>query len=53
MGGNTIVEIAQLGNRSSYNLRYRIEAILDIARAMQLEPTDLPEFPPKHRIGIK
>src|SRR5262245_16695144 len=38
---------------NAYNLRHRNEAILDIARAMQLEIPDLPEFPPRHRIGIK
>ena len=30
---------------NAYNLRHRNEAILDIARAMQLSLTDLPEFP--------
>jgi hypothetical protein len=30
---------------NAYNLRHRNEAILDIARAMQLELADLPEFP--------
>ena len=38
---------------NAYNLRHRNEAILDIARAMQLPLADLPEFPPRHRIGIK
>ena len=38
---------------NAYNLRHRNEAILDIARAMQLPLADLPEFPPLHRIGIK
>ena len=38
---------------NAYNLRHRNEAILDIARAMQLSLADLPEFPPQHRIGIK
>ena len=38
---------------NAYNLRHRNEAIIDIARAMQLALTDLPEFPPRHRIGIK
>ena len=38
---------------NAYNLRHRNEAILDIARAMQLSLADLPEFPPRHRIGIK
>ena len=37
---------------NAYNLRHRNEAILDIARAMQLAVADLPEFPPRHRIGI-
>ena len=37
----------------TYNLRHRNEAILDIARAMQVAVDDLPEFPPRHRIGIK
>lgn len=39
---------------NAYNLRHGAGAILDIARAMQL-PLDvgLPEFPPRHRIGIK
>ena len=32
---------------NAYNLRHRNEAILDIARAMQLEIADLPEFPPR------
>ena len=35
------------------NLRHRNETILDIARAMQLPFDDLPDFPPRHRIGIK
>ena len=38
---------------NAYNLRHRNEAILDIARAMQVAMADLPEFPPRHRIGIK
>jgi putative SOS response-associated peptidase YedK len=38
---------------NAYNLRHRNEAILDIARAMQLPILDLPEFPPLWRIGIK
>ena len=38
---------------NAYNLRHRNEAILDIARAMQIAVADLPEFPPRHRIGIK
>ena len=38
---------------NAYNLRHRNEAILDIARAMQLDLADLPDFPPQHRIGIK
>jgi putative SOS response-associated peptidase YedK len=38
---------------NAYNLRYRNEAILDIARAMQLPLADLPEFAPQHRISIK
>ena len=38
---------------NAYNLRHRNEAILDIARAMQLPFDDLPEFPLLHRIGIK
>ena len=38
---------------NAYNLRHRNEAILDIARAMQLPLADLPEFPPRHRIGMK
>jgi hypothetical protein len=38
---------------NAYNLRHRNEAILDIARAMQLALADLPEFLPCHRIGIK
>ena len=37
---------------NAYNFRHRNEAILDIARAMQLALADLPEFPPRHRIGI-
>jgi hypothetical protein len=37
---------------NAYNLRHRNEAILDIARAMQLPFDDLPEFLPQHRIGI-
>ena len=38
---------------NAYNLRHRNEAILDIARAMQVPYDDLPDFPPQHRIGIK
>ena len=38
---------------NAYNLRHRNEAIIDIARAMKLAVADLPEFPPRHRIGIK
>ena len=38
---------------NAYNLRHRNEAILDIARAMQLLFADLPEFPPRHRIDIR
>ena len=38
---------------NAYNLWHRNEAILDIARAMQVAVADLPEFPPRHRIGIK
>ena len=38
---------------NAYNLRHRNEAILDIARAMQLPLDDLPEFPPHHRMGIR
>ena len=38
---------------NAYNLRHRNEAILDIARVMQLSLDDLPEFPPRHRIGIQ
>lgn len=38
---------------NAYNLRHRNEAILDIARAMHLSLSDLPEFPPRHRIGIR
>ena len=34
---------------NAYNLRHRNEAILDIARAMQLPLLDLPDFPPRHR----
>ena len=37
---------------NAYNLRHRNEAILDTVRAMQLPFDDLPEFPPRHRIGI-
>ena len=37
---------------NAYNLRHRNEAILGIARAMQLPFADLPELPPRHRIGI-
>ena len=36
---------------NAYNLRHRNEAIIDIARAMQVAVADLPEFPPRHRIG--
>ena len=35
------------------NLPHRNEAIFDIGRAMRLELADLPDFPPRHRIGIK
>jgi putative SOS response-associated peptidase YedK len=38
---------------NAYNLRHGNEAILDIARAMQLAVADLPEFPPRYRIGIR
>ena len=38
---------------NAYSLRHRAEAILDIARAMQLPVDPLPEFPPRHRIGIR
>ena len=38
---------------NAYNNRHRHEAILDIARAMQLDIPYLPEFSPRHRIGIK
>ena len=38
---------------NAYNLRHSAEAILDIARAMQRPVTDLTDFPPRHRIGIK
>ena len=38
---------------NAYNNRHRNEAILDIARAMQLEVAELPDFPPRHRIGIR
>jgi putative SOS response-associated peptidase YedK len=38
---------------NAYNLRHRNEAILDIARAMQLAVADLPQFAPVHRIGIR
>lgn len=38
---------------NAYDLRHRKEASLDIARASQLGLADLPEFPPRHRIGIK
>ena len=41
------------GRCNAYNLRHREAAILDLARAMQLELTDLPEFPPRHCIGIR
>src|SRR4051794_11459509 len=37
----------------AYDLRRRNEAILDIARAMQLPLDELPEVPPRRRIGIK
>ena len=38
---------------TAHNNRHRNEAILDIARAMQLDILYLPEFPLRHRIGIK
>ena len=38
---------------NAYNLRHGNEAILDIARAMQLAVADLPAFPQRHRIGIR
>ena len=38
---------------NAYNLRHSTEAILDIARAMQCPVTDLTDFPPLHRIGIR
>ena len=38
---------------NAYNLRHRNEAILDIAREMQLPLDDVPDFPRRHRIGIK
>lgn len=38
---------------NAYNQRHHYEAILDIARGMQLPLLDLPEFPPRHRIGIR
>ena len=39
---------------NAYNLRHREAAILDIARAMQIElPTEFPDSPPLFRIGIK
>ena len=38
---------------NAYNLGHRNEAILDIARAMQLPFDDLPDFPPRYCIGIK
>lgn len=38
---------------SPYNLRHRNEAVLNIARAMQLPFDGLPDFPPRHRIGNK
>jgi putative SOS response-associated peptidase YedK len=38
---------------NAYNLRHRSEAILDLARALQLPVDALPDFPPRHRIGIK
>ena len=38
---------------SAHNFRHRYEAILGRDCAMQLELADLPEFPPRHRIGIK
>jgi hypothetical protein len=31
---------------NAYNLRHRAEAILDLARAMQLPIDPLPDFPP-------
>ena len=39
---------------NAYDLRHRNAAILDIARALQLPLVpDLPDFPPRHRIGIR
>ena len=38
---------------NAYNLRHSAQAILDIARAMQRPVTDLTDFPPWHRIGIR
>lgn len=38
---------------NAYNLRHSAAAILDIARAMQRPVTDLTDFPPRHRVGIK
>src|SRR4051794_18790922 len=38
---------------NAYHLRHRNEALLDIARAMQLPLDDLPDFAPLHRIGIR
>jgi putative SOS response-associated peptidase YedK len=32
---------------NAYNLRHRNDALIDIARAMQLVLDDLPEFPPR------
>jgi putative SOS response-associated peptidase YedK len=38
---------------NAYNLRHREAVILGLPQAMQLELTDLPEFPPWHRTGIR
>ena len=38
---------------NAYNLRHRNKVILDIARAMQLPLTNLTDFPPPHRVGIR
>jgi hypothetical protein len=38
---------------NAYNLRHRSEAIIDLARTMQLLFDDLPDFPLRHRIGIR
>jgi putative SOS response-associated peptidase YedK len=38
---------------NAYNLRHRNGAILDLARALQLPFDDLPDFPPRHRIGVR